>query len=207
MEYLKLKGLDHHLHNLNKIVKNSKEPLEGNYFYHHLTFNTDSLMVNKQLNIIDIATKSDKILEIGFNAGHTALLMLAANENCHIYSFDTCSHIYTKPCLNYLNLNFNNRITMYEGNSHDTLKKCHEDNPNLKVDAIHIDGCHAYLHANIDFFLTKKFAKNGTYCIFDDTNNTALKSLWDGYVKDSHVIEIPHRDSTPHNHSIGVYNL
>lgn len=196
---------EHHLRALEKIVKNTGGQFEGNCFYWHLTFNMLKDVANKHLNIMDVAKESNKIVEIGFNAGHSALLMLIANPNCHIHAFDICSHKYVRPCVDYLNEQFGDRITLHPGDSHKTLQEFHKQIPDYRFDAIHIDGFHTYTHANIDFFVSKQMSQPGAICILDDTGIPHLQKLWDGYVRDGHIRHSSIRDSRPHNHSIGVY--
>lgn len=203
MDYLI--GHKHHVKELEKIVKDSGEQFEGNCFYYHHTFNSDDTFMNKHRNIMDIARKSNKIVEIGFNAGHSSFLMLVANPDCHIHAFDICSHSYVKPCLEYLNVHFGNRITLHEGNSHETLREFQLNNPDYRFDAIHIDGCHEYLHANLDFFISKGMSRPGAYCILDDTNIGYLLELWNGYIRDNHITELAIRGTGAHKHSIGKY--
>lgn len=198
-------GHTHHLEELENIVKKTGEIMEGGCFYYHQTFNTDRTFAPKHENIMDVVRGRNNIVEIGFNAGHSCLLMLVANPNCYINVFDICSHKYTKECFNYLNSQFNNRMTLYEGNSHTTLSEFISKNPSYRFDVIHIDGNHEYTHANIDYFLSKQMSQPGSYCIFDDTNIYYLNELWNGYIQDRHLTEIFLRDTGKHRHSIGIF--
>jgi predicted O-methyltransferase YrrM len=201
-----LKQNQHHLDELLAIVQRSGEPLEGNCFYYHNTFETDASFENKQRNIMQLASQSNNILEIGFNAGHSAFLMLVMNPVCRIHAFDICEHSYTKPCLDYLNSVFDNRVTLHEGNSHQTLAE-YSQLPDTagSFDLLHIDGYHEYFHTNLDFFGSRAFAKSGAYCIFDDVDDPGLKSLWDGYVKDGHLTEVQLLDTPTYAHALGKY--
>ena len=200
-----LKNLGIHLANLEKIVIETKEHFEGNCFYYHGTFRTDKSFFPKQLNIMDIAAKCNNIIEIGFNAGHSALLMLEANPNANIQIFDICEHGYTEKCFDYLNKVYGNRMTLHRGNSHSTLSNFKNQNPEYRFDLIHIDGNHSYNHANLDYFISKAMSKPGSYCMFDDLQISYLKSLWDGYVKDGHLEVIPTRPTGAHKHGIGKF--
>jgi hypothetical protein len=190
---------------LDGIVKLTDEPFEGNCFYYHGTFNTDDAFKNKQINIMHMASRSSEIVEIGFNAGHSSLLMLLANSECRIRAIDICQHKYVKPCVGYLNAMFGDRITLYEGDSHTVLSDMSKNDESYKFDMIHIDGCHEYNHANIDFWLSKDMAQNGSLCMFDDLNISYLKSLWDGFVRDGHLDEFYLLDSKPHTHGLAIY--
>lgn len=200
--------INHHLSVIEKIVRDSLsqgEMFEGNCFYYHNTFITDESFFPKHLNIMQVSKTGNNIVEIGFNAGHSALLMLAANKNAHIHAFDICYHPYTKPCIEYLNSQYNNRITLHEGNSHITLKDFVDTNPSYKFDVLHVDGNHEYCHTNIDFFLSKRMSRPGAYCIYDDTGIQYIDFLWKGYIRDGHITESIMRDSGIHRHSIGTF--
>lgn len=41
-------------------------------------------------------TVAGVVIEIGFNAGHSSLLMLAAHPTLHVVAFDLCEHSYTR---------------------------------------------------------------------------------------------------------------
>ena len=154
---------------------------------------------------MDTARTGNNIVEIGFNAGHSALLMLEANKNCHIHVFDICEHTYTQSCFNYLQAQYGNRMTMHKGDSHIQLKAFKTVNPDYHFNIVHIDGNHEYYHANIDFFLAKELSQTGAYCILDDTNIFYLHRLWQGYVSDGHLTEMTIRDTGRHRHSIGTF--
>lgn len=199
--------IDQHVSNLEKIIISCGEKLEGNCFYEHHTLKKNDLFKNKQSNIMNMAKKGNDIMEIGFNAGHSCLLMLMANPNCKITAIDICEHKYVTPCFKYLNEKFNNRVTLITGDSHTVLSKLHETFPQLKFDVIHIDGNHDYTHANVDFFLTKNLAIPArTICIFDDTNMEHLGELWKSYIVNKHITPYPEVLRTHfYEHSIGIY--
>jgi predicted O-methyltransferase YrrM len=199
-----------HISNLLNIVKkytnNDLTLFEGNYFYNH---QTDRLCddINKQINLFSIAklNTSQNILEIGFNAGHSALIFLLANPSSKIYCFDTCQHKYTKPCFDYLDRNFPERLTLVEGRSVEKMAVFKSKLPDLMCDVVHIDGDHEMSNANGDFFHSLAYAKYKAFLIFNNIDMEWLKILWDGYLRDLHL-----KDITPHffptkSHGIGMY--
>lgn len=64
-----------------KILTNSGEQIEGNCFTEHLTGKYLPHLMNKQRNIFSLGVAHNNILEIGFNAGHSSLLMLVENPD------------------------------------------------------------------------------------------------------------------------------
>ena len=69
------------LKDLEKIIIDSNTPLEGNSFYIHETLNIYHCLYKKQANLFWCGKQATtKICEIGFNAGHSTMLMLIGRE-------------------------------------------------------------------------------------------------------------------------------
>ena len=141
MDYSKLYGnlleteLIQHFNKLEDICKNIGERVEGGCF----TFDKHvhirpSALLSKQVNLFLISLKSNNIMEIGFNAGHSCLIYLFSNKNSKITLFDICEHKYTQPCFDYLDNLFPGRLTLIKGDSTETIPKFRRDNPNTKFD-------------------------------------------------------------------------
>jgi hypothetical protein len=191
---------------LEEIVRESGELLEGNCFYTHTTLNKNIGLINKQRNLYSIATNINSIMEIGFNAGHSALLFLLANPNSHLTCFDICSHAYTKPCFEYLSSQFVDRMDLYIGDSNSTVANFRDNNLGHTFDLIHIDGCHDYLIANIDFFVSFSMARDSTILIWDDVEIPSLKILWEGYIKSNMVTEFQMLPTPVYAHAFALCN-
>ncbi|MGL5509683.1 MAG: glycosyltransferase, partial [Microcoleaceae cyanobacterium] len=177
----------HHLDKLHEIVANTGEALEGNCFYLHQTLQTDERLVNKQRNIYSLAHISQQILEIGFNAGHSSLIMLLANPRAEITAFDICWHEYTQLCFDYLVSVFPGRLKLIPGSSTETIPLYYQEHPQQKFDLLHIDGSHEKEIANSDFHNCMQLARHESYVIWDDVQSSILKGLWDEYVKLGYV--------------------
>lgn len=185
-----IKTYKFHFDNLQMIVESTGEQIEGNIYCDTL-FNTElDFLKAKQINLISICIYASRIMEIGFNAGHSALLMLLANPGSTIVCFDICEHEYTKHCFEYLHSQFPDRIELHPGNSNIAVN-AYEGEP---FDLCHIDGCHNPHVANIDFHNTMTLTKEGTIVIFDDTNHNDLMELWKSYLHSNlvHEIKMPH---------------
>jgi len=162
------------------IINKLNERLEGNIFMSsHSNYNND--FFDKQVNVVIAARRKsiNNVLEIGFNAGFSALLMLLTNKNIKMTCVDIWEHSYSKPCFNKLKEIFGDRIELIPGSSVDIL-------PTLignTYDLIHIDGCHLVDIAEIDIQNSLKLSKSGTILIMDDTDHKSLKDLWYKYVK------------------------
>lgn len=119
----------------------------------------------KRKNIIAIAEKYNHITEIGFNAGHSAALMLTANPNLYLTSVDNGYHSYTVPCANI--------IQNYFPNKHKLILK---DSSKLDRDEINqsnvviIDGGHDFANCLLDIALCIAYCKPETLIVIDDYN-------------------------------------
>ena len=162
------------------IIRDCNEPLEGNIFmFHHTTTYTD-LFLNKAKNISNMVLHSHvkNVMEIGFNAGFSALLMLITNPNIQLTCFDLGEHSYTYPCYLKLKETFGSRISLIQGDSTKTL--IGETN---KYDVIHIDGGHSTAVAESDILNSYRLTNPGCILIMDDYDFPNLHELWDFYVE------------------------
>lgn len=161
------------------IIYNCGELLEGNIFMlHHSTIYTD-LYLNKAKNISNLVLPKNlkSVMEIGFNAGFSTLLMLFSNQNIKITCFDIGEHKYTLPCYEKIKETFGDRLNLIVGDSTKTLQ-----NINDKYDLIHIDGSHLTEVATSDIINSYRLSKKRTVIIMDDYNFPYLHKLWDEYV-------------------------
>jgi len=162
------------------VIKSVGEKLEGNVFMAHETLEYNQAYYTKQTNIVKIASQSHikQVLEIGFNSGFSALLMLLSNPNLSITCVDKGYHRYVVPCFNKLKETFGDRIVLKLGDSNVVLPTITE-----KYDLIHIDGCHYINVAEKDIQNSLKLSHQiGTQILMDDTDYGPLKELWWKYV-------------------------
>lgn len=140
------------------------------------------------------------ILEIGFNAGHSADLFLNTNSACNVLSFDIGEHNYVKIAKEYIDQTYPNRHTLVLGDSTKTIPKYETD---IKYDLIFIDGGHSYEVAKADLFNCKRFAHKDTIVIIDDTiyrkdwereYTVGPTKAWLEGIKQNIITEISHKD-------------
>jgi predicted O-methyltransferase YrrM len=108
----------------------------------------------------------NNILEIGFNAGHSADLFLNTKESCTVTSFDIGYHSYCKIAKEFIDTKYPNRHTLILGDSTKTIPTFQTDN---KYDLIFIDGGHQYQVAKADLSNCKRLAHSDTIVVMDDT--------------------------------------
>lgn len=109
------------------------------------------------------------ILEIGFNAGHSAVTFLSASKKVNVVSFDLSIHKYLKIGKKFIDRKFPNRHKLIIGNSLETIPQFYKDNPNFKFDLLFIDGNHEYDFAIGDLLNCKLLAHKNSLVILDDT--------------------------------------
>ena len=189
----------HHLQALDNIIKNStRRVAEGGIFYMHNSFDALPFLKVKQLNLFSLAREADNILEIGFNAGHSSLIMLLANKTSKITAVDLNEHPYVNECYQYLSTQFPGRINLYLGNSLTVLPKI-----SGKFDLFHVDGCHESLEATIDVYNCYILSeKDKSVVILDDTNFPNVLKIWNDYVNRGYMKEFTLLETNLHKFGI-----
>jgi len=195
-EYNKLSDeKEFHLNNIEKIIINSNCNLEGNCFYYHNTLILYPELYNKQVNIFACGKlATSQICEIGFNAGHSTMLMLLGkNHSIKFTIFDIGYHGYTKPCLNYILEYYKNVNFEYiEGDSTTTIPSwIKENSQNIETyDIVHIDGGHSEYCISNDIKNADILVKKEGLIIIDDTNDDIINKYVDIYLLNNKYEEI-----------------
>jgi len=189
--------IETHLANLENIIKSSNGTLEGNSFYHHLSLDRYDDLLNKQVNLFYQGIKSEKrICEIGFNAGHsTMLILLGKNRDlCINYTiFDIVEHPYVRNCFEYIKMMFPNvRFEFVEGDSRLTFKNWLLENNNLigEYDLIHVDGGHITECITNDILNSDHLLCKDGIMIVDDTNKSHINYCVDLFVRGGRYYDI-----------------
>lgn len=179
--------LDTHVRELERIVRNSvttPEEFEGNSFYKHGTFELQRALVPKQMNFFWCGLQSpEKICEIGFNAGHSLLLMLLGCAQAGkalpstVTIFDICEHPYTEPCYEYIRGIFPSvTFEFIKGDSGVTMAEfCRNKQHHASYDIVHVDGGHSLPQAHADIFHSLLILKKEGILIVDDIDNENVK--------------------------------
>jgi len=197
-----LQKIDPYLNDILMIVLGEEEYFEGNCFYQDNTITLKDELLNKQKNLMYLGEKAKDILEIGFNAGHSALLFLLSNTHSKLVCFDNCKHKYTEKCYEYLRKKFGDRIELIKGDSNKKLTEYYYRN-SKRFDLLHIDGGHDNIVANNDFFNCYKLAKEDSIIIWDDVWLQSLQILWNKYKERRYVEEFKLLETPMYSHIFG----
>ena len=163
---------------LKPILNAIGEPLEGNIFDDG--DNIDFFLL-KRKNVILACQNKKKALEIGFNSGYSAVLILLSNPEIRLTCVDIGWHRYVIPCYEQIKRDFGDRIHLIIGDSRSIIPNIYD-----KFDLIHIDGGHTLDIAESDIVHTHNKLLNNSVIIMDDVNindtNHQLSQLWMYYV-------------------------
>lgn len=197
-----------YLDGLKQIIIDSNSSLEGNSFYVHLSLNLYADLYTKQVNLFWCGKQAiTRICEIGFNAGHSTMLMLLGRDKTPIEFtvFDIGEHSYTKPALNYIQSKFQHVNFEYiEGDSTVTMPKWIDDNNKYVgvYDVVHVDGGHTEHCINNDMKNADILVKINGIVIIDDTYISYINTYVNMYLMSGKYIELNVLKTSGYQHRI-----
>lgn len=109
-----------------------------------------------------------KILEIGFNAGHSAEFFLEETDCEKLVSFDICTHRYVKTGAEFITKKYGDRFTLIEGDSMIEVPEYAASHSDEKFDIIFVDGGHSFHCCLSDIQNCSRMAHAETLLIIDD---------------------------------------
>ena len=169
------------------------------------SFEGYSQQVSQQVtDLISLTSKPNiNVMEIGFNAGHSAEIFLENNKELKLTSFDLGEHNYVKNAKEYIDITYPNRHTLIIGDSRKSIPIYIQTNKNTKFDIIFIDGGHDYEIVKADIENCFHLAHKDTIVILDDTIFTkdleqpwtiGPTRIWGEYLQQGKVTEINRKD-------------
>jgi predicted O-methyltransferase YrrM len=187
-----------YVESLKQIIIDSKENPEGNIFYPHKTLNLLPVLKAKQANLFWCGKQATtKLCEIGFNAGHSAMVMLLGREDTPLdfTIFDIGEHKYTNPCYNYIKSKFPSvSFEFVEGDSTKTMPSWISSHPELigSYDVVHLDGGHSEHCILNDMKNSDILVKKGGIIIIDDTNISHINKYVEKMLTSGKYEELKH---------------
>jgi len=143
------------------------------------------------------------VMEIGFNAGHSAEVFLRNNKRVKLTSFDLGEHNYVAYAKRYIDVIYPNRHTLIIGDSTKSIPIYLEKNKDTKFDVIFIDGGHDYEIARADMENCFHLADSDTIVVIDDTMfkkgweqeyTIGPTKTWTEHLQENKIIELNRKD-------------
>jgi hypothetical protein len=174
---------------LNGFVKQSGETLEGGIFFWDNEPDYDGrrpvqTLAPARRNFWRASRFKRRMIEIGVNAGHSALLALSCNRELEYHGVDINSHAYLKPCVDYLKREFPGRVHLHVGDSREMLPWLATHNPELDFDLFHVDGGHTEELCRADISNCIRLARGGAgkHLLLDDINASWIFDIYCEFV-------------------------
>lgn len=168
----------HHFENIYKILEGKFEYGWGSYLFNGTKYKYMRELLTKQEALYQVGEKSQNCLEVGVYLGHSLLILLLSNPDLKITCVDNDPR-FSPKVVEYLNKEFNNRITFYLGDAVAVIGGLPEE-LNKTFDFIHIDADHNEPAVNAQFMTSKRLAKDDAFIVFDDYE--AVRKLIDGWI-------------------------
>ena len=161
--------------------------LNGNLFYAHKDpgFEGSGMVPQfdgKRRNLFKLAKDATHMFEVGVNGGHSLYLALSANPELRVTGVDICQtmadtwarvDIYVPKAFEWLEKSFPGRCTFITGNSLVELPRFVDENPDDKIDLLHLDGAKD-THLR-EFLAAYPNMPRGAKVIQDDTNTKPVR--------------------------------
>ena len=166
-----------------------------------------SQQISQQVDdLINLTKKSNiNVMEIGFNAGHSAEIFLENNKDLILTSFDLGQHNYVRTAKEYIDNTYPDRHNLILGDSGTTIPIYLENNKDIKFDIIFVDGGHDYEIAKADMENCFHLAHKDTIVILDDTIFTkgweqswtiGPTRTWREHLQQNKIVELSRKDYT-----------
>ena len=172
-----------------ELVKQSGESLEGNIFYADLDNRyvgqpPEDGLAPARRNVWRAVRFKERLLEVGVNAGHSALLALSSSARLEYYGVDNMSHAYTAECIDFLKGEFPGRVHLFTGDSREVLPWLVNRRAELAFDIFHVDGGHTDEVSRSDMGNCIRIAsgQRGRHVLLDDVHASWIFDVYCEFV-------------------------
>ena len=163
--------------------------MEGNIFYADLDDRDvdrppDGALAPARRNAWRAVRFKERLLEVGVNAGHSALLALSSNPRLEYYGVDIMSHTYTAECVDFLKGEFPGRVHLFTGDSREVLPWLVSRRAELAFDIFHVDGGHTDDVARSDMANCIRIGagQRGRHVLLDDVHASWIFDVYCEFV-------------------------
>lgn len=119
-----------------------------------------------------------RFVEVGFNMGHSAAILLSLFPKAKVESFDLCAHQYTRPNYAFLRERFGaERLSLTCGDSRETLAAASARLAGW-ADGVRVDGGHRFEIVAADLANARALAKPGAALLVDDCRAVEVWAAW-----------------------------
>lgn len=174
---------------LNAIVRTAGEALEGNIFYadreeRFVERDPEDKLAPARRNYWRAARFKERMLEVGVNAGHSALLALSSNPKLHYCGVDIMSHAYTKECVDFLKGEFPGRVRFFPGDSREVLPRLADAAAELGFDLLCVDGGHTseVCYSDVANCIRMSKGEKGRHLLLDDVHASWIFDIYCEFV-------------------------
>mmetsp|Transcript_25143 Transcript_25143/g.50124 ORF Transcript_25143/g.50124 Transcript_25143/m.50124 type:complete len:223 (+) Transcript_25143:888-1556(+) len=131
----------------------------------------------------------ETVCEVGFNAGHSALLWLSSGAR-KVLSFELGQYAYSTKALSFLNEHYPGRIQVTLGDSLETVPSFHAMWPDERCNLLFVDGGHLYKHAMGDLRSLRPMRNESFHLLLvDDTDQGEVATAWREYIAAGSAVE------------------
>jgi len=136
------------------------------------------------------AKNSSLICEIGFNAGHSAIVFLAAESRAKLLVFDLGTLQYSNVSSKFVQDVYPNRLSIVWGSSFDTVPKYFQDNSKV-CDVFSVDGDHSEPGSFTDLSNALVATKKGGIILADDVSESfGVPKSWSKLIIEGKILEL-----------------
>jgi hypothetical protein len=172
-----------------EIVKHSGESLEGNIFYRdgderYAERPPADELAPARRNVWRAVRFKERLLEVGVNAGHSALLALSSSARLEYYGVDIMSHAYTAECVDFLKGEFPGRVHLFPGDSREVLPWLVNRRADLAFDVFSVDGGHTSEVCQSDMMNCIRIGRGqrGRHLMLDDVHASWIFDIYCEFV-------------------------
>ena len=172
-----------------ELVRQSGGRLEGNIFYADLgdryaDQSPEGDLAPARRNLWRAVRFKERLLEVGVNAGHSALLALSSSPRLEYYGVDIMSHAYTAECVDYLKGEFPGRVHLFTGDSREVLPWLVSRRAELAFDIFHVDGGHTdeVCRADVGNCIRIASGQRGRHVLLDDVHASWIFDVYCEFV-------------------------